>query len=82
MTLWDDNMQIECANSLIKPLELNVLYLFSEYDLQLIDKKNKQKILKIAIDIVSNDVNAENEKVFIISYLRYSFMIPGLRYLT
>jgi len=29
----------------------------------LIDKKNKQKILKIAVDILANEENATNENV-------------------
>eukprot|EP00347_Sterkiella_histriomuscorum_P008191 403346032 len=53
MTNWDDNMQIECALSFIKPIQMN-----------LVDKKNKQKILKITVEIISNDSNASNEKYY------------------
>lgn len=62
MTDWDDNMQIECAKSFIKPFKLNVRKQRVD-KWKLIDKKNKHKILKITVDIVSNDENAINEDV-------------------
>lgn len=72
MTNWDDNMQIECATSFIKPIQMDVRDRLWPNKFQLIDKKNKQKILKIAVDIVANDENALNEKV---SYYCYSYHI-------
>ncbi|CDW84144.1 serine threonine-protein phosphatase 4 regulatory subunit 4 [Stylonychia lemnae] len=64
MTNWDDTMLIECACSFVRPLELD-----------LIDKKNKQKILKIAVDIVSNDVNAGNEQLYESWFTIYDMII-------
>ena len=46
---WDDKMQKECAYSFIKPLELD-----------LVSKRNKEKVCKAAVQIVVDDDNAEN----------------------
>lgn len=46
---WDDKMQKECASSFIKPLEMD-----------LINKRNKEKVLKACILILTDDDNAEN----------------------
>jgi hypothetical protein len=42
-------MQIECALSFIKPLELD-----------LINRRNKEKVAKAAVQITTDDDNAEN----------------------
>jgi len=42
-------MQKECAHSFIKPLEMD-----------LINKRNKEKIIKAAIQITTDDDNKEN----------------------
>jgi len=47
---WDDKMQKECAYSFIKPLELD-----------LINKRNKEKVVKAAVLITTDDDNAEND---------------------
>lgn len=47
---WDDKMQKECAASFIKPLEL-----------ELVNKKNKEKVLKASISILIDEDNAENK---------------------
>ena len=47
---WDEKMQKECAASFLKPLELD-----------LINRRNKEKIAKAAVQITSDDDNAENE---------------------
>ncbi len=49
---WDDKMQRECGESFIQPLELG-----------LIDKRNKEKVAKAAIQIVLDDDNAENQNL-------------------
>ena len=49
---WDDKMQKECAYSFIKPLEHN-----------LINKRNKEKVVKVAIQITTDDDNAENTEL-------------------
>lgn len=41
MTNWDDNMQIECAKSFIKPIQMNVRINYPKMTVQLVDKKNK-----------------------------------------
>jgi len=46
---WDDKMQKECAASFIKPLKMD-----------LINKRNKEKVLKACIQILVDDDNAEN----------------------
>ena len=46
---WDDKLQKECAYSFIKPLELD-----------LINKRNKEKVVKVAIQITTDDDNVEN----------------------
>jgi len=43
-------MQRECAHSFIKPLELD-----------LINRRNKEKVAKAAVQITTDDDNAENE---------------------
>lgn len=50
---WDDKMQRECATSFIKPLEL-----------ELINMRNKEKICKAAVTIVTDDDNAENKDLY------------------
>jgi hypothetical protein len=50
---WDDKMQRECATSFIKPLEL-----------ELINQRNKEKICKAAVSIVTDDDNAENVELY------------------
>lgn len=47
---WDDKMQKECASSFIRPLELD-----------LINKRNKERILQVAIQITTDEDNQENE---------------------
>lgn len=47
---WDDKMQKECAASFIKPLEMD-----------LINRRNKEKVAKAAVQITTDDDNAENE---------------------
>mmetsp|Transcript_4775 Transcript_4775/g.8186 ORF Transcript_4775/g.8186 Transcript_4775/m.8186 type:complete len:448 (+) Transcript_4775:45-1388(+) len=49
---WDDKMQKECANSFIKPLESNK-----------IDKRNKEKVAKAAVQITTDEDNTENEEL-------------------
>lgn len=49
---WDDKMQKECAYSFIKPLEMD-----------LINKRNKEKVIKVAIQITTDDDNAENTEL-------------------
>ena len=49
---WDDKMQKECAYSFIKPLEMD-----------LINKRNKEKVLKVAIQITTDDDNIENTEL-------------------
>lgn len=49
---WDDKMQKECAYSFIKPLELDM-----------INKRNKEKVLKAAVSITTDDDNAENDEL-------------------
>jgi hypothetical protein len=49
---WDDRMQKECASSFIKPLQLN-----------LINKRNQEKIIKAAIAITTDDDNANNQEL-------------------
>jgi hypothetical protein len=49
---WDDKMQKECAASFIKPLELD-----------LVNKRNKEKVCKAAVQIVIDDDNAENTEL-------------------
>jgi len=49
---WDDKMQKECAYSFIKPLELD-----------LVNKRNKEKVLKAAVSITTDDDNAENDEL-------------------
>lgn len=49
---WDDKMQKECATSFIKPLEMD-----------LVNKRNKEKVLKAAVQITCDDDNAENEEL-------------------
>lgn len=46
---WDDKLQKECAYSFVKPLELD-----------LINKRNKEKVVKVAIQITTDDDNVEN----------------------
>lgn len=46
---WDDKMQKECASSFIKPLEMD-----------LVNKRNKEKVVKAAVQITTDDDNAEN----------------------
>lgn len=45
-------MQKECAQSFIKPLEM-----------ELINKRNKEKICKAAVQIITDDDNKENESL-------------------
>ena len=49
---WDDKMQKECAHSFIKPLELD-----------LVNKRNKEKVVKAAVTIVTDDDNAVNTEL-------------------
>lgn len=49
---WDDKMQKECASSFIKPIELD-----------LINKRNKEKVLKACIQILIDDDNVENKEL-------------------
>jgi hypothetical protein len=46
-------MQVECARSFIKPLELN-----------LINMRNKEKVCKAAVSICTDDDNAENHDLY------------------
>jgi len=43
-------MQLECAESFIKPLEL-----------ELVNRRNKEKVAKAAVQITTDDDNAEND---------------------
>lgn len=47
---WDEKMQLECAESFIKPLEL-----------ELVNRRNKEKVAKAAVQITTDDDNAEND---------------------
>ena len=49
---WDEKMQKECAESFIKPLEL-----------ELINRRNKEKVAKAAVQITTDDDNAENNEL-------------------
>ena len=49
---WDDKMQIECAQSFLTPLRLD-----------LVNKRNREKTLKVAMQITSDDDYAENEEL-------------------
>lgn len=49
---WDDKMQKECALSFLQPLKLD-----------LVSKRNKEKTLKVAVQIIADDDNAENEEL-------------------
>ena len=49
---WDEKFKIECALSFISPLELD-----------LVNKSNKEKVVKAAIQITCDDDNSENEKL-------------------
>jgi|DEB0MinimDraft_12_1074336.scaffolds.fasta_scaffold12441_6 hypothetical protein len=49
---WDDKMQKECAYSFVQPLHLD-----------LINKRNKEKTVKVAVQITTDDDNAENEEL-------------------
>lgn len=46
---WDDKMQKECANSFIKPIQMD-----------LISKKNKEKVVKAAVQICTDDDNGDH----------------------
>ena len=49
---WDDKMQKECASSFIKPLQLD-----------LVNKRNKEKVVKVAIQITTDEDYIENEEL-------------------
>ena len=48
---WDDKMQKECA------------YSFLQIKMDLVNKRNKEKTIKVAIQITTDDDNAENEEL-------------------
>lgn len=49
---WDEKMQKECAYSFVPPLQLD-----------LVNKRNKEKTIKVAVQITTDDDNAENEEL-------------------
>lgn len=49
---WDDKMQKECATSFIKPLQMD-----------LVNKRNKEKVVKVAMQILTDDDFLDNEEL-------------------
>ena len=54
---WDESMQLECAESFVKPVEMDVSHCFNK---QLLSRGNKEILIQKSLEVIGDRTENEN----------------------